>query len=805
MLLLRIVQLIMLIASMHEVTSWNLPKISDYKTHPCRRNCLGSKRMTCEYDFIVEHYQTLSRACYNCPHNITDCYRPHCVPGDGFLRAIKVVNRMMPGPAIHVCQYDEVVVNVYNELTDFEGTSIHWHGILQEGTPHMDGVAMVTQCPIPVHSAFQYRFYARNAGTHYWHAHAGLQRGDGIFGALVVRNIADTSVRRYYDQDLPEHTIIFQDWMDQFSSSKFALHHHGMSDNEPSSILIDGRGPAYQVEKGMGGMGDHGAHKMNSGMGDMDHSQMDHTMATGDKMTDASNTHTTSNTSHTTSTHSEKTDEISSVNDMTDTNMMDHSNMNSDSSMPDHSNMNSDSGMPDHSTMNSNSSMPHHSGMTTESHTMSPESPHNESNMSEVPHSVYNVEAGRRYRFRLISNGLLNCPLKVSVENHTLNIIASDGYDTEPIYVDSLTIFAGERFDVVLTANQKVGNYWLHVMGLGDCAIKNTSQSAIIRYKGAANKHPETGNDYADSDRQGKNGNPMGNVHKEYVTVAEMTAEKEPGDVYTSHNVNRFYMTLGYNEVSNPRFLDAEHYPLSVMMAMHTGSHGNHLFALQMNYITFKMPMSPVLSQLGDLGEDIFCNETHTPVNCREELCECVHRIKVQLNDIVELVLISDGKHGLGNHPMHLHGHSFYVLGMETLNTSITREMIKEMDIRGKLVRNLKNPIKKDTVMVPDGGYTIIRFKADNPGFWLFHCHVDFHFALGMSVVVQVGEADEMTSTPNNFPRCGSWHFSQDTQDYYEKMCAGYTSGVTAVRSSIILSGLASVLLFRMFLSLFVT
>lgn len=58
---------------------------------------------------------------------------------------------------LQVCQDDEVVVNVHNELADYEGTSIHWHGILQEGTPHMDGVAMVTQCPIPVHSAFQYK------------------------------------------------------------------------------------------------------------------------------------------------------------------------------------------------------------------------------------------------------------------------------------------------------------------------------------------------------------------------------------------------------------------------------------------------------------------------------------------------------------------------------------------------------------------------------------------------------------------------------------------------------------------------
>ena len=56
-----------------------------------------------------------------------------------------------------VCEGDEVVVDVHNELNNGEGTSIHWHGVLQHGSQHMDGVAMVTQCPIPAKTSFQYR------------------------------------------------------------------------------------------------------------------------------------------------------------------------------------------------------------------------------------------------------------------------------------------------------------------------------------------------------------------------------------------------------------------------------------------------------------------------------------------------------------------------------------------------------------------------------------------------------------------------------------------------------------------------
>ena len=56
-----------------------------------------------------------------------------------------------------VCENDTIVVNVVNHLTNGEGTSIHWHGVLQHDSQFMDGVAMVTQCPIPIRGSFEYR------------------------------------------------------------------------------------------------------------------------------------------------------------------------------------------------------------------------------------------------------------------------------------------------------------------------------------------------------------------------------------------------------------------------------------------------------------------------------------------------------------------------------------------------------------------------------------------------------------------------------------------------------------------------
>ena len=70
----------------------------DYKHHECIRECTANASpKTCEYHFTVEAYHTLSKACFDCPFNQTDCFRPHCVPADGFEKSILTVNRMIPG------------------------------------------------------------------------------------------------------------------------------------------------------------------------------------------------------------------------------------------------------------------------------------------------------------------------------------------------------------------------------------------------------------------------------------------------------------------------------------------------------------------------------------------------------------------------------------------------------------------------------------------------------------------------------------------------------------------------------------
>lgn len=123
------------------------------------------------------------------------------------------VNRQIPGPPIHVCKNDILMVDVINSM-DGTATTIHWHGLHQHDSPYMDGVPYVTQCPILYGNTFRYTFKTTQPGTQFYHSHSGHHKVNGLYGGLVVRqDTTNDPSANLYDYDLPSHLIIASDWM----------------------------------------------------------------------------------------------------------------------------------------------------------------------------------------------------------------------------------------------------------------------------------------------------------------------------------------------------------------------------------------------------------------------------------------------------------------------------------------------------------------------------------------------------------------------------------------------------------------
>jgi FtsP/CotA-like multicopper oxidase with cupredoxin domain len=97
-------------------------------------------------------------------------------------RCAIAVNNQIPAPKLHFKQGDHVKINVHNNLD--KDTAIHWHGIILPW--QMDGVEGVTQKGIMPGKTFTYEFNLEQSGTYWYHAHAGLQEQEGLYGAFVI-------------------------------------------------------------------------------------------------------------------------------------------------------------------------------------------------------------------------------------------------------------------------------------------------------------------------------------------------------------------------------------------------------------------------------------------------------------------------------------------------------------------------------------------------------------------------------------------------------------------------------------------
>jgi iron transport multicopper oxidase len=130
----------------------------------------------------------------------------------------------------------------------------------------------------------------------------------------------------------------------------------------------------------------------------------------------------------------------------------------------------------------------------------------------------------------------------------------------------------------------------------------------------------------------------------------------------------------------------------------------------------------------------------------------------IQLNkgDIIDLVINNQNP---VTHPMHLHGHHSWIIGV-----GLTNDGYSNGTVLANSIYNTTNPMFRDTISVNALSYLIFRFQADNPGVWIMHCHNDWHLNLGMALVFVESPADvtnyylnnPSTSIPTTCPASGS-------------------------------------------------
>ncbi|KAJ7054968.1 laccase [Mycena amicta] len=243
--------------------------------------------------------------------------------------------------------------------------------------------------------------------------------------------------------------------------------------------------------------------------------------------------------------------------------------------------------------------------------------------------AVISVKHGVRYRFRLIS---MSCEpnFVFSIDGHQMTVIEADGVSTQPYLVDSIQIYAGQRYSFVLNANQRISNYWVRSLpNLGDTTFTNGVNSAILRYVGADSCDPKT---------------------KQTLSVLPLNESKLRPLVATP--------VPGLPHVGGADVL----INLNIALDLET-------LRFSLNGVSFTPPTAPALLQIlsgAQLASDLLPSGSY---------------YALPPNKVIE-VSIPGGADPAGPHPFHLHGHNFFVL--RSTNTS-------EYNFKNPIVRDVVN------------------------------------------------------------------------------------------------------------------
>ncbi|KAH0696435.1 hypothetical protein KY290_013797 [Solanum tuberosum] len=345
------------------------------------------------------------------------------------------------------------------------------------------------------------------------------------------------------------------------------------------------------------------------------------------------------------------------------------------------------------------------------------------------------VEKGKTYLLRIV-NAALNDELFFTVANHTLTVVEIDAVYTKPFSTETILIAPGQTTNVLVRANQIPGRYFMAARPFMDAPVPvdNKTATAIFQYKGIPETViPKLPNLPAPNDTE---------FALSYdKKLRSLNSPKYPANVPLKVDRNLFY-TIGLGINACPTCINGTR------------------FSASLNNISFVMPQTALLqahyfnikgvytTDFPDKPPTAF-NYTGAPLTANLRTTQGTRLSKIAFNSTVELVIQDTNLLTVESHPFHLHGYNFFVVGTGIGNFDPKKDPAKY---------NLIDPPERNTVGVPTGGWTAIRFRADNPGVWFFHCHLELHTGWGLKTAFVVedgpGSDHNVLPPPKDLPQC---------------------------------------------------
>mmetsp|Transcript_128974 Transcript_128974/g.401231 ORF Transcript_128974/g.401231 Transcript_128974/m.401231 type:complete len:652 (+) Transcript_128974:34-1989(+) len=391
----------------------------------------------------------------------------------------------------------------------------------------------------------------------------------------------------------------------------------------------------------------------------------------------------------------------------------------------------------------------------------------------EYPWPMVTVEKGKCYRLRFIGMMGQAQNFQIQIAGHDMTLIAVDGADVVPTKLSQFNLHAGERADIVVCADQEPGNYLMTATYDLACFLETLPAPhmpkvdsckywAFLNYKGhdgkagSASKKLLGGYNPPKGSGGGLSPKPVAgpewdtNRRKDWNMIRNLqsTAEPEKPDV-------RYVLDVG---VAGPSF----------QPGMSPYAHTDRMYMFT-DIRPWKKPQTPLLHTKGQCG------------------AEGVPFITVDNATTVELVINNLSPTA---HVLHMHGMRFSVVNSASFSESwcssahfecffLPMAVAKRLDCPGAragdpgtkfpydaywgcpydpakdaATQNLTSPLQKDMITLWRRSWAVIRFKADNPGTWLFHCHMEQHIPTGQIMAFNI-RPKEHPPIPRDVPTEG--------------------------------------------------
>ncbi|KAM3761226.1 hypothetical protein ACB098_01G252200 [Castanea mollissima] len=297
----------------------------------------------------------------------------------------------------------------------------------------------------------------------------------------------------------------------------------------------------------------------------------------------------------------------------------------------------------------------------------------------------WQVDYGKTYLLRLV-NAVMNVELYFAIAQHNLTVVGLDGSYLKPIVTDFVMLSTGQTMDILVTANQPLGRYYMAARQYDSVRSDVTdydkaNATAILEYRdnysySSTPIFPSSLPTYEDFD-------PAINFTYRFRSLA---SQNHPVNI-PKNITTRMYLTVSVNNV----IFDYE-------------GTGKTNLAASFNNVSWINPSTDVLlAYYRNMSGFYTTDFPNYPPSFFDFIADDVSDDKtltVQGTKVKVLNYNTNVFDGSEDHPVHLHGYTFYVVGSGYGNFD------NETDPKGY---NLVDPPKMNTVSVPKDGWVVIR------------------------------------------------------------------------------------------------